>query len=305
MQRKSKSTQFNATHEVLFRFLLFACLFAISYQVFFKWFSFEAVNVTNYFFAFCAFLLFPSNIWLEWKRFQWSVDQHEIPRSDLYQAFFQGILVSFFTPAFIATTFGRFGIKDRMRNLQWMGAGVLTGLAQFTVTMCFAFGGSFYLFGVNRLSVTFAFFGAAVLSLTTYFFKFKFPSRLMRWKLIRDFQALPPSPNKGRIFILSMIRYAVFSVQFHLILFGFGVPFSLQQVFILMLSYGLVTLSPSILFGKLVLRELIAVAVFSWFAYPKEEIMLTAFFTWGINVVLPVLVALIRISSTWKARYFF
>jgi hypothetical protein len=48
---------------------------------------------------------------------------------------------------------------------------------------------------------------------------------------------------------------------------------------------------------------LIAVAVFSWFAYPKEEIMLTAFFTWGFNVLLPVLFALIRISSTWKARF--
>ena len=75
-------------------------------------------------------------------------------------------------------------------------------------------------------------------------------------------------------------------------------------LFILMLSYGLITLSPSILFGKIVIRELIAVAVFSWFDYPKEEIMLTAFFTWGFNVVLPVLFALIRISSTWKARFF-
>lgn len=304
MQRKSKATQFNATLEVFIRFLLLACLFTISYQVFFKWFSIEAVDVANYLFICCAFVLFSLNFWLEWKRFRWSVDHHEISKSDQYHAFFQGILVSFFTPAFIAATFGRFGIKDRIRNLQWMGAGMLTGLAQFTVTMWFAFVGSLYLFALDRLFTTFVFFGLAVLSSTTYFFKFKFPSQWMRWKLIRDFQALPPSPNKSRIFILSMIRYVVFSLQFHLILYGFGVPFEFKQVFILMLSYGLITWSPSILFGKLVLRELIAVAVFSWFDYPKAEIMLTAFFTWGINVVLPVLVALIRISSTWKARFF-
>jgi hypothetical protein len=108
---------------------------------------------------------------------------------------------------------------------------------------------------------------------------------------------------KPQILLWSVVRYLVFSVQFHFILLGFGVPFELKQLFILMLSYGLITWSPSILFGKLVLRELIAVAVFSWFAYPKEEIMLTAFFTWGFNVVLPVLIALIRISSTWKARF--
>ena len=304
MQRKSKATQFNATLEVFIRFLLLGCLFTISYQVFYKWLSFEAINVTNYFFLFCAVLLFPMNFWLDWKRFQRSVDQHDIPQSDQYQAFFQGIVVSFFTPALFATTFGRFGIKDRMRNLQWMGAGVLTGLAQFTVTMLFAFGGSLSLFGVNRLYVTFAFFGVSVMSLSIYFFKIKFPIGLMRWKLFQDIQALPPSQNKGHIFILSVVRYAVFTIQFHLVLLSFGVPFDLQQVFILMISYGLITFSPSILFGKIVLRELIAVAVFSWFAYPKEEIMLTAFFTWGFNVVLPVLIALIRISSTWKARFF-
>ncbi len=304
MQRKSKATQFNATLEVFIRFLLLGCLFTISYQVFYKWLSFESIKITNYFFLFGAFLLFPINFWLEWKRFQRSVDQHSIPQSDQYYAFFQGIVVSFFTPAFFATTFGRFGIKDQMRNLQWMGAGVLTGLAQFTVTMVFAFGGSLSLFGVNRLYVTFAFFGVSVLGLSAYFFKIKFPGRLMRWKLFQDIQALTPSQNKGQILMLSVVRYAVFSVQFHLVLLAFGVPFALKQVFILMLSYGLITFSPSILFGKIVLRELIAVAMFSWFAYPKEEIMLTAFFTWGFNVVFPVLFALIRISSTWRVRFF-
>jgi hypothetical protein len=232
------------------------------------------------------------------------VDQYSIPQSAQYHAFFQGIVISFFTPAFFATTFGRFGINDRIRNLQWMGAGVLTGLAQFTVTMWFAFGGSLSLFGVNRLYVTFAFFGVSVLSLSAFILKIKFPTGFMRWKLFQDIQALPFSQHKGQILMLSVVRYAVFTIQFHLVLLSFGVPFDLQQVFILMISYGLITFSPSILFGKIVLRELIAVAVFSWFAYPKEEIMLTAFFTWGFNVVLPVLFALIRISSSWKARFF-
>jgi hypothetical protein len=104
--------------------------------------------------------------------------------------------------------------------------------------------------------------------------------------------------------MLSAVRYLVFSAQFHLILLSFGVPFELKQLFILMLSFGLITWSPSILFGKIVLRELIAVAVFSWFAFPKEEVMLTAFFTWAFNVVLPVLFAIIRLSSTWKSRFF-
>jgi hypothetical protein len=304
MQTKSKATQFNATLEVFIRFLLFACFAVICYQLLFKWLSFEAINVTNYLCIFCAFLLFPINFWLEWKRFQRSVDQHDIPQSDQYHAFFQGIVVSFFTPAFIATTFGRFGIKDRMRNLQWMGAGVLTGLAQFSVTMLFAAIGSCYLFGMSRLYMTLSFIGAGLLSLTAYFFRLRYPNAWVRWKFIRTLQEFPHTPMKRQILIWSVVRYLVFSVQFHLILLGFGVPFELKQLFILMLSYGLITWSPSILFGKLVLRELIAVAVFSWFAYPKEEIMLTAFFTWGFNVLLPVLFALIRISSTWKARFF-
>lgn len=304
MQTKSKATQFNATLEVFIRFLLLACLFIISYQVFLKWLSFEAIVVTNYLYVCCATLLFPLNFWLEWKRFKWSVNQYEIPLTDQNKAFYQGIIVSFFTPALIATTIGRLGINTRIRNLQWMGAGVLSGLAQFTVTMLFAFGGAMYLFGVHRIFVTFIFFSAGALSLISYFFKLKFPTCMLQWKLIRDFQALPASQSKSQILLLSILRYVVFSVQFHLLILGFGIPFDIKQIFILMLSYGLITLSPSILFGKLVLREIIAVAVFSWFTYPKEEIMLVAFFSWGINVVLPVLFALIRISGTWKARFY-
>jgi hypothetical protein len=143
-----------------------------------------------------------------------------------------------------------------------------------------------------------------MLSLLAYFLRLKFPSGWLRWSFIHNLHPVDSAPNKLKILGFSIMRYAVFSAQFHLILVGFGVYFSVQQVFILMLSYGLITLSPSILFGKIVIRELIAVAVFSWFDYPKEEIMLTAFFTWGFNVVLPVLFALIRISSTWKARFF-
>jgi len=168
MKRKSKATHFNASLELLVRFLLLAILFIIWYQVGIKWLSFNAINVVNYPMVIGALLLVPANLWLEWKRFHTSVFQYDISRADQIHAFYQGIVVSFFTPAFFATTFGRFGFKDWMRNLQWMGAGVLTGLAQFTVTMLFAFGGSLSLFGVNRLYVTNAFFGVSVLSLSIW-----------------------------------------------------------------------------------------------------------------------------------------
>jgi len=304
MKRKSKATHFNASLELLVRFLLLAILFIICYQVGIKWLSFNAINVVNYPMVIGALLLVPANLWLEWKRFHTSVFQYDISRADQVHAFYQGIVVSFFSPALIATTLGRMGYKNQKQNIQWMYSGVHTGLAQFIVTMFFAFVASVYLFGFNRLMVPWIFSVAIILSLLAYVLRFKFPSNWLRWSLIQKLHEVAQSPNKLKILGFSIIRYAVFSAQFHLILGGFGVFFSVQQLFILMLSYGLITLSPSILFGKIVIRELIAVAVFSWFDYPKEEIMLTAFFTWGFNVVLPVLFALIRISSTWKARFF-
>ena len=304
MKRKSKATHFNASLELLVRFLLLAILFIICYHVGIKWLSFKAINVVNYPVVIAALILVPFNVWLEWKRFHTSVFQHDISLSDQFHAFYQGIVVSFFSPALIATTFGRMGFKDQKQNIHWMHAGVHTGLAQFIVTVFFALVASIYLFGINRLIVTLTFSVAIMLSLLAYFLRLKFPSGWLRWSFIHNLHPVDPAPNKLKILGFSIMRYAVFSAQFHLILVGFGVYFSVQQVFILMLSYGLITLSPSILFGKIVIRELIAVAVFSWFDYPKEEIMLTAFFTWGFNVVLPVLFALIRISSTWKARFF-
>jgi hypothetical protein len=304
MQTNSKATQFNATLEVFIRFLLLACFVVICHQLLFKWLSFEVVRVTNTLFLWGALGLAPMNLWLEWKRFQWSIAQHEITIREQRIAFLQGVVVSFFTPAFIATTIGRMSINRRMQDMHWIGSGVLTGLAQFSVTMLFAAVGSCYLFQMSRLYMTLSFTGAVLLSLTAYYFTLRYPKAWMRWKFIRTLQELPRTPLKHQILMLSAVRYLVFSAQFHLILLSFGVPFELKQLFILMLSFGLITWSPSILFGKIVLRELIAVAVFSWFAFPKEEVMLTAFFTWAFNVVLPVLFAIIRLSSTWKSRFF-
>ncbi|MFM7595258.1 MAG: hypothetical protein ACKO4Y_03670 [Flavobacteriales bacterium] len=304
MQRESKATQFNAILEVLIRFLLLGCIGVIGYQVFNAWFTLDEIHITNYFFLVGAVLLFPLNLWLDWRRFYGSVVQHDIPLSVQYHAFTQGIVVSFFTPSLIATTLGRFGLKDKIHNIKWVGSGIRTGLAQFVVSMIFAFCGSVSLFGMHRIGVTFSFAIAGFLALMVYLVKFKIPPCMMRWSIIQHRHHLDSSPNKGLILRLSVARYLVFSTQFHFILLGFGIPFHVQQVFVLMLSYGLITLSPSILFGKIAVRELIAVAVFSAFSYPKEEILFTAFFTWLINVVVPVFLSLIRLTSTWKPRYF-
>jgi hypothetical protein len=66
---------------------------------------------------------------------------------------------------------------------------------------------------------------------------------------------------KWQLLGLSILRHVVFSVQYVLILSAFALPFSLEIFFAVWTIYFLMTLAPSMAFGKLLVRENVAVLV--------------------------------------------
>lgn len=93
---------------------------------------------------------------------------------------------------------------------------------------------------------------------------------------------------KLNILGLSFLRYFVFLMQYFLLLKAFYV----NQNITLMLSliatvYLLMTLIPSLFFGKLFVRESVAVFVFSYLGIETSLILIVAFLLWLINLALP------------------
>lgn len=300
MQSNVKTTHLKPWLSFFLRLVLLVVLCFALYQVQVKWLNFSTIHVKSPWWFGFAFLLIPLNLGLEWLRFKKSMEGFNRTREELWSAFLQGLIVSFFTPSIVATTFGRMGFTGKENNAAFGISGLYGGLAQFSVTIGFAALGSCLL--MNEIpTATVWIFGSIFLVSIAFFFV----NPKVLFKLFKRYNGMFnwSSQQKASLLALSGLRYLVFSLQFHGLLLAFGQEFTVQQAWVLMLSYGLITLSPSILFGKIVIREAVAVAVFSFFMYPKETVFIAAFLTWLFNVVLPLIFAVLRILLRWKSHY--
>ena len=61
--------------------------------------------------------------------------------------------------------------------------------------------------------------------------------------------------------------------------------------------FGAVTAAPSLLLGKIIVRETIALSVLSMGGIAGPVILLAAFSTWMINQILPVIIATLLLKK--------
>jgi hypothetical protein len=300
MQSNDKTTHLKPWLSSLIRIVLLLTLCYAVYQVQLKWLNFSTIHVKSPWWFGFAFLLIPLNLGVEWLRFKKSMEVCVGRSDELWDSFLQGLMVSFFTPSIFATTFGRMRLTQKQHTPALVFSGVYCGLAQFTVTLGFATLGASMLMQEVPINSLWIFLAVFLVSGTAFILNPRFILSLMKRF---EFSFEWSIQQKAFLFGLSVLRYLVFSFQFHALLQAFGQDFSLHQVWVLMMSYGFITLSPSILFGKIVVREGVAVAVFSFFLYPKEPVFVAAFLTWLFNVVLPLIFAVLRILFRWKSLY--
>jgi hypothetical protein len=297
MNREDKTTYLNLNKKLFFRILLLILLGFVCYQLQRRLVHFDAIVLKNPLLLVVAMLLIPINFLLEFLKFKTTMNERGMNHVQLLRSLFcQGIIVSFFTPSLLANSFGRINFSDWTKNSEILAGSLVQNMAQFGVSIGFA---AVSLFFLDTGSFAFLRYLFIPLGIGCYLFYF-FGQHLFRTAYSKYFQKFKSSFNltKDRIPVLfySFVRYLVFSAQFHLLLAAFGMEFKFIQIFVLMLSYGIITLSPSILFGKIVIRESVSVAVFSTFGFPAECVLVTAFATWVFNVVVPMLFSLIYLA---------
>jgi uncharacterized membrane protein YbhN (UPF0104 family) len=95
--------------------------------------------------------------------------------------------------------------------------------------------------------------------------------------------------------ILSMVRYVVFVVQFFLVFKGFNVHIPFLEFFVIVcLLYAFITFIPSVL-GKLGVREAAMLVLLSASGYTDIQILSGSFGLWMLNVILPALLGAVFI----------
>lgn len=207
------------------------------------------------------------------------------------QSFFAGIITGMLTPNMQGNFLGRIYYFQRKERLPITLLTLTSNFAQFCVTI---------LLGI--IALTFSNFNSysyliIFISIVSLFFYFSFERLVFfkkRFKWYAKMQALLEQNKTLRweFLFYSLLRNIVFSVQFLLALMAFGATVNLEIYLLIWVLYLFTTLSPSLIFGKLFVRESIALWLFSSLI-PEPAIIAASFSIWIINLLLPTLLGLI------------
>ncbi|PWH81322.1 lysylphosphatidylglycerol synthase domain-containing protein [Brumimicrobium oceani] len=264
--------------------------------------QFYALNFVHPISLVFVFVLLPVNWGLEllkWRRIL-QVNDIRFNLKKLLISLFSGIATGLITPNRIGNFIGRMVFfKGKVRGQIILGT-LFSNYAQFVVTIFFGLL-SFLFFDklfFDRLGSSplgfMIIFSSTVISfyfLLPYlpFQKVKFLRR--RLNVIRQFQLKARQLNFS-LLILSAIRYLIFSTQFALVLMAFGVTPSLLLYGGIFMVYLLSTLTPSLLFGKIIIRETVALFVLSFIIENEAVILVSSLVLWFINIGIPSLFGL-------------
>ncbi len=227
--------------------------------------------------------------YLKWKIIT-VVNQQTDTRTN-QNAFFAGIVGSFLTPSIAGNFLGR--IWYYPTALRWR-ISIHSSLANFSQTLiaiCIGF-----LFLVisplqDRIAVMYWIMITSALLLVYLFCKqllVKLP-----WQKIRLIGTTLLSVKiRSQFLTLSLTRYMVMVAQYCVALLFFGAALNLEYLEPISLVFLFVTITPSLFFGKIIVRESIALTTFSLYALPLDEVFFASLLIWVLSIFIPALLAL-------------
>lgn len=254
-------------------------------------------------------LLLIPNVFSEWMKWMGVVALADSSQSrskkELGAAFFTGILSGFLTPNLIGNFLGRMYYFERKHRSGIVVFTLFSNGAQFTCSILFgiiallAIGAPQNLSFLNHTLSQILLVCAALLLIFGYFrieyltsFLFKRKKWFQEAKL--TLQAHPSF--RLRQLCWSALRHAVFSFQYFLVFKAFGLPVEWTWILWIWQIYFWSTLLPSLWFGKLLIRESVALWLFAFLTPETELVLVSSVTVWLVNQAVPVLVGLPFIS---------
>ena len=259
-----------------------------------SWVEIKKINIQNPIPFVTAILLSFVNQYLEYSKWKNTLKFIQESKHKI-QSYLAGALTGFLTPSLLGNFIGRMYYYPRVKRPQIITLTMLSNGAQFIASIYFGLISLAWL-GQKQLNIpTFEFYivsiGITIILLLYYFFD-NFYIPIPKWKT----KILPLLSNtkefRVKLLTLSIIRYIIFSTQYFLLFLGFGIPFSFELLGWIWQIYFWSTLSPSLLMGKLFIRESIALWVLVPIIGHPEIILSTSIALWILNHGIIALIAL-------------
>lgn len=256
-----------------------------------------------------AILLVVPNMWLAYQKWMVTLKAIEIKtdRRTKLHSFFAGLVTGLLTPNMIGNFIGRFYYFEKVHRANITAFTVLSNLGQFLASITF---GAVSVVWLGELLVwqdedrlMYVLLIVVLVSYLFFFYIDNFLRFFKRMKFGTSFKhLLKKSPwFRTKVLFLSYGRFAIFTLQFSLMLVAFGADWSLELIAAIWQVYLLTMIAPSLILGKVGVKESIALFVLSTLNVNEVTILFASLSIWLLNTVSPALLGLLICRNrSWK-----
>lgn len=241
---------------------------------------------------------------------KWQYLTREIEKINFLKAFrgiLTGVTLGFATPFHLGDYVGRILQLENSERAKSIGAVFISRIAQFYITLvCGSTSLLYFIIKVENFDTLFKsviiffviitniLFIALLLFHNNVLFIFKEVKVLKRFYRYFEIITHYTFNEISYVLFLSFIRYFIFSSQFVIILYFFGVS---KDIGVLILGVNFIFLAKSIIptFFDLGVRETSAVYFFEHFNNNTDKVIFASLSLWAINILLPALIGMFLI----------
>lgn len=246
-------------------------------------------------------LLLPVNYffeWLKWKAILKTFDT-DFGNTTNFQSFMAGIITGMLTPNMQGNFLGRMYYFPRRFRSNIILLTLWSNLGQFIIALLFGFLSLVIIDSSHYLELDTTITGILISIIIVFSFVYftvaKWKLGFINWKFFQRFKnALSAHPSiKLEILFWGILRYLVFSFQFFLTIHAFGGSFSIEMYLLVWQIYLWSTIAPSLILGKLFVRESIAIWVLSGVGIGEWNIIFASLTIWIVNLLIPTIVGIL------------
>jgi hypothetical protein len=266
-----------------------------------SWKDFSSLKITHFSSLIFAVLLVFLNWLFEFAKWKEVLRTAEINSTSkkTRNSFLAGIISGFLTPNMLGNFIGRMYYFHRKDRLKIIVLTLFSNAAQFLVS--FGFGlVSILLIGLPSTHLNLPQYvlfgiivGVLILALLVYFKleNIQFLSR--KFNIKRIIVQLKANPLfRFKLLFLSAFRYLVFSIQFWLVIDAFGLQADWECFLWIWQIFFWSTLAPSLWFGKIMIRESMAIWILGTWSGNPSAILLSSLILWLLNQGIPAIIGI-------------
>jgi uncharacterized membrane protein YbhN (UPF0104 family) len=271
----------------------------------------EILPKINSAYFYTAFVLVFFNWGIEAKKWKYLIQKLEyISFSTAIKSILSGVTISIFTPNRVGEFAGRIFYLNNTDKIKATLISLIGSLFQLIVTIIIGFIACviyyqkhkneaiiFNSISTHHLFYLLVVFAFILISLIVIYFNDNSIS-----KKIKEILKLYSTQELSYVFILSLLRYFVFSFQYYLMLLTFGVDLGIINCFLLIAIIFLVTSAiPTFALTEITVRGASSVFFFSLECGDSVSIISASLILWIINLGIP---ALVGGAFIWNLNFF-